>query len=281
IAVTANNIVRLDATLTVGSVTESVTVGAAASALQTDRAEVASNVGSNQLENLPMSMGRNYQTLFVTLPGFSGVQSSYNTMPSNPAKALVFNVNGASFNINNTKIDGAQSINVWLPHESAYVPTLESIEAVNVVSGSFDAETGLAGGAAIYVSTKSGTNSIHGAVFENHNNQHLNARPFFLPYSQSKPKFVYNDFGGAVGGPIKKDKLFYFGSFEQTDNREAAFLIGTVPTAAIKSGNMQGSSNLIYDPLTGAPDGSGRTPFPDQLAPAARIDPIAATVASR
>src|SRR5262249_17049439 len=68
IAVTANNTLRLDATLTVGSVTESVTVGAAASPLQTDRAEVASNVGSNQLENLPMSMGRNYQTLFVTLP---------------------------------------------------------------------------------------------------------------------------------------------------------------------------------------------------------------------
>jgi hypothetical protein len=101
-------------------------------------------------------------------------------------------------------------------------PTLEAIDTVNVVSGSFEAETGLAGGAVVYISTKNGTNAIHGAVFENHNNQHLNARPFFLPYSQSKPKFVYNDFGGAVGGPIKKDKLFYFGSFEQTDNREAA-----------------------------------------------------------
>ncbi len=279
IAVNANDTARVDVTLSLGAVTESVTVTGSSVTLQTDRAEVASNVDSNQLENLPMSIGRNYQTLFVTLPGFSGVQSSYNSTPSNPSKALVFNVNGASFNINNTKIDGAQSINVWLPHESAYVPTLEAVETVNVVSGSFDAETGLAGGAAIYVSTKSGTNEIHGAAFENHNNQHLNARPFFLPYSQSKPKFVYNDFGGTVGGPIKKDKLFYFGSFEQTDNREAAFLIGTVPTAAIKSGNMQGSGNPIYDPMTGNPDGTGRTPFPDQTVPAARIDPIAAKLA--
>ena len=78
---------------------------------------------------------------------------------------------------------------------------------------------------------------------------------------------MYNDFGGTVGGPIKKDKLFYFGSFEQTDNREAAFLIGTVPTAAIKSGNMQGSGNPIYDPMTGNSDGTGRTPFPDQTVP--------------
>jgi hypothetical protein len=280
INVTANNTARVDVSLNLGAVNESVTVNAAAVALQTDRAEVASSVGTTQLSNLPMSMGRNYQTLFVTLPGFSGVQSSYNSTPSNPSKALVFNVNGASFSINNTKIDGAQSINVWLPHESAYVPTLEAVDAVNVVTGSFDAETGLAGGAAIYVSTKSGTNDLHGAVFENHNNQHLNARPFFLPWSQGKPKFVYNDFGGAAGGRIIRDKLFYFGSFEQTNNRESAFQIGTVPTAAIKSGDMTAGTNPIYDPLTGASDGSGRTPFPDRIVPNSRIDPIAAKLAS-
>ncbi len=280
VTVSVNNTVRVDVTLTVGAVTESVTVAGAAAVLQTDRAEVASNVSSSQLENLPMSIGRNYQTLFVTLPGFAGVQSSYNSTPSNPSKALVFNVNGASFSINNTKIDGAQSINVWLPHESAYVPTLEAIDTANVVTGSFDAETGLAGGAAIYVSTKSGTNNVHGAVFEDHNNQHLNARPYFLPSNQSKPKFVYNDFGGAIGGPIKKDKLFYFGSFEQTNNRESAFVLATVPNAAIKGGNMQGQNNPIYDPLTGDAKGANRTAFPNQTVPAFRIDAIAAKLAS-
>ena len=156
IVVTANNTLRVDIALNVGAVTESVTVSGSAALLQTDRAEVRTDVDTSQLANLPMSAGRNYQTLFMTLPGFGGVQSSYNSTPSNPSKALVFNVNGASFNINNTKIDGAQSINVWLPHESAYVPTLEAIDVVNVVTGNFDAETGLAGGAAIYVQTKSG-----------------------------------------------------------------------------------------------------------------------------
>ena len=149
ILVTANNTLRVDIALNVGAVTESLTVSGTTALLQTDRAEVRTDVDTSQLTNLPMSAGRNYQTLFVTLPGFGGIQASYNSTPSNPSKALVFNVNGASFNINNTKIDGAQSINVWLPHESAYVPTLEAIDVVNVVSGSFDAETGLAGGANI------------------------------------------------------------------------------------------------------------------------------------
>ena len=125
ITVAANDTARVDITLNVGAVSESVTVTGAAALLQTDRADVRSDVNSAQLANMPMSVGRNYQSLFVTLPGFGAVTSSYNSTPSNPSKALVFNVNGASFNINNTKIDGAQSINVWLPHESAYVPTLK------------------------------------------------------------------------------------------------------------------------------------------------------------
>ncbi len=83
------------------------------------------------------------------------------------------------------------------------MPTIEAVEAVNVVTNSFEAETGLAGVAAIYVQTKSVPIAC---AFEDHDNQHLNARPFFLPASQSKPKFVYNDFGGALGGPIIKDK---------------------------------------------------------------------------
>ena len=279
IEVTANNTIRVDITLHVGTVSESVTVSGAAAVLQTDRAEVRSDLGRAELSNLPMSMGRNYQTLFVTLPGFGGVQSSYNSTPSNPSKALVFNVNGASFNINNTKIDGAQSINVWLPHESAYVPTLEAIETVNVVTGSFDAETGLAGGAAIYVQSKSGTNELHGAVFEDHNNQHLNAQPFFLPVGQSKPKFVYNDFGGAIGGPIIKEKLFFFGSYEGTNNRESAYYFATVPTAAIKNGNMQGQNNPIYDPVSGDATGANRNPLPNQIVPDSRMDPIAVKLA--
>lgn len=275
----ANNTTRVDVRLNVGAVSESVMVTSAASALQTDRSEVRNEVGRNQLANLPVPLGRNYQNLFMQLPGFSAPQASYNSTPSNPSKALVFNVNGASFSINNTKIDGAQSINVWLPHETAYVPTLESVEAVNVVTNSFDAETGLAGGAAIFVQTKSGTNDIHGSLFENHTDQHLKAKNFFNPPGREKPKLVFNEFGAAVGGPIKKEKLFYFGSFEGDYDRENASLFVTVPTAAIKSGNMSGSPNPIYDPRTGDASGANRTPFPNNIIPADRISPISKKLA--
>ncbi|MEK7408947.1 MAG: TonB-dependent receptor [Acidobacteriota bacterium] len=278
--VTVNNVSRIDVSLNVGAVTESVTVIGLAAALQTDRAEVRTEMSSAQVEALPTSLGRNYQQLLVMVPGFSPPRNE-NSVPSNPSRALGFNVNGMSYSINSTRIDGAQSINVWLPHEAAYVPTLESIETVTTATNSFDAETGLAGGAAIYVQTKGGTNEVHGAVFQNHSNQHLKAKPFFIPPGAVKPKLVYNEFGGAVGGPIKREKLFYFVSFERTNDREAAALYTTVPTAAIKSGNMSGSSNPIYDPLTGDATGAGRTPLPDKLVPASRISRITRTLSDK
>ncbi len=279
IVVSASNTVRLDITLTVGAVTESVNVSATTGLLQTDRSDVRAELSTSELANLPLSVGRNYQSLFVTIPGFGAIQSSYNSTPSNPSKALVFNVNGASFNINNTKIDGAQSINVWLPHESAYVPTLEAVETVNVVTNSYDAETGMAGGAAVTVITKSGTNDLHASGFEYHNDQHQNAAPFFLPKGQVKPKLIINEFGGAAGGAIIKNKLFYFASYEGTNDREAAAYFATVPNAAIKSGNMQGQNNPIYDPTTGDASGANRTPFANQTVPTSRMDPIAVKLA--
>ena len=137
----------------------------------------------------------------------------------------------------------------------------------------------MAGGAAVNVSTKSGTNDIHGSAFEHHNDQHENAAPFFLPKGQVKPKLIINEFGGSVGGPILKNKLFYFASYEGTNDREAAAYFATVPTAAIKSGNMQGQNNAIYDPFTGDASGANRTPFPNQQVPAAQMDPIALKLA--
>ncbi len=277
IVVNAGETVRADLALKIGAVNESVTVSETGVDLQTDRSEVRSALDQQQLSNLPLSLGRNYQTLFEQVPGFSTPQASYNSTPSNPSKALVFNVNGASFSINNTKIDGAQSINVYLPHESAYIPTLESIQDVSVVTNSYDAETGMAGGAAVNVTTKGGTNDLHGVAFEGHDDQHMNAREFF---SAVKPKLVDNEFGGAMGGKIIRDKLFYFGSYEATLDHEGTTYLGTVPTAAIKSGDESGSSNPIYDPNTGDATGAGRTPFPGNQVPASRISPIAAQLAA-
>ena len=142
--------------------------------LQTDTSEVRADVGVVELENLPVPMGRNYQQIYRTLPGFSPPVNSH-SIPSNPARSLEFNVNGTSDNQNNTRVDGVSTYNVFLAHVVSYIPTLESIQEVNVVTGTFDAEQGFAGGAAITLQTKSGTNQIHGSVFEYNSNNHLKA----------------------------------------------------------------------------------------------------------
>ncbi len=273
VPVTLNSVTRIDAALQVGEVTEDLEVTAERPLLQADRAEVRVDLDRHELRDLPVPLGRNYQQLFKTLPGFTPPQDAH-SVPSNPSRSLVFNVNGASRSSNNTRIDGVSSTNVWLPHVSAYVPALESIETVNVVTNSFDAEQGLAGGSAINVQIKSGTNDFHGSLFEYHHNQHLRARDFFLPPEKDKGKFIYNQFGGALGGPIVRDKLFFFASYEGTRDRENVNQIESVPTEPLRRGDLSASVNPIYDPLTGNPDGSGRTAFPGNVIPPGRIDPI-------
>ena len=144
--------------LKVGAVAETVQVTAETAMLQTDRPDVRAEITSSDLENIPMPADRNYQSLFVTIPGFSPPDQAH-SIPSNPSRAMTFNVNGVSRSSNNTRIDGASGTNVWLPHMTSYVPAAEAIESVNVVTNSFDAEIGLAGGAAINVQIKSGTNT--------------------------------------------------------------------------------------------------------------------------
>ncbi|MBI1897730.1 MAG: TonB-dependent receptor [Acidobacteria bacterium] len=278
VTVTINTVSRVNVVLQVGVVAESVMVTAQAMALQTDRSEVRAEITSKAFRELPVPVGRNYQHLLKTIPGFRPPTNAH-SVPTNPSRALTFNVNGVSYSINNTRIDGASSIAVWLPHATAFVPTLESIDTVNVVTNSFDAEQGLAGGAAINVQIKSGSNDLHGSLFEYHTNQRLKAKPFFLPQGRDKPKLVYNEFGGTLGGPIVKDKLFYFGSYEGTYDRQFASRFGTVPTAAIKRGDMSESPRVVYDPDSGNPDGTGRTPFPNNQVPARLISPISKKLA--
>src|SRR5437763_12738130 len=204
--VAANNITRNDVGLEIGSIEQSITVTGVAPALQTDRAEVRANISAAELENLPVTLGRNYQQVYRTLPGFSPPVNSH-SIPTNPSRALEFNVNGTSDDQNNTRIDGVSATHVQLPHVVSYIPALESIQEVNVVTNSFDAEQGLAGGAVINVQIKSGTNDLHGSAFEYHSNNHLKAWPLDPGTDVNKPKLVYNQFGGTLGGPIKKDKL--------------------------------------------------------------------------
>lgn len=225
------------------------------------------------------------------------------SIPSNPSRSLEFTVNGTSDDQNNTRIDGVSTYNVQLPHVSSYVPTLEAIEEVNVVTSSMGAEQGLAGGAAINVRTKSGSNAFHGSGFEYFTNQDLKAWPMRFGDAAlntgKKPEVSYNQYGGTIGGRIKENKAFFFVSYEGTRDHRVVDTTVTVPTQAMLRGDFSGSDSPIYDPLSGNADGTGRTQFrvlpgdanyglcntatnPNclNIIPAARMDPIAKQIAS-
>jgi len=279
VLISVNSVARLDVLLQVGTVAESVQVEAAPPALQTDRAEVRAEITSKQFENAPLPPGRNYTQMFKTLPGFTYPKNG-NGPAVDPSRAALYNVNGTSRSSNSVRIEGSGVNQIWLPHLPGYTPALEAIETVNVTTNSFDAETGLAGGAAVNLQIKSGTNQLHGSLFEYHNSNATKAKPFFLPVGERKPKAVFNQMGGTLGGPIRRDRLFYFGSFEGTFDRQFGSRIETLPTAAIRRGDMSASPTAVYDPATGAANGTGRTPFPGNLLPAARMDPVALRIQS-
>ena len=180
VTIAVNASTRLDAAMQVGTVSESVQVEAAPPQLQTDRGEVRAELTSAQLANAPLPPGRNYTQMFKTLPGFTSPRNG-NGPSVDPSRAALYNVNGTSRSSNAVRIEGAGVNQIWLPHLPGYTPALESIENVNITTNSFDAETGLAGGAAINVQIKSGTNDIHGSLFEYHNSNATKAKPFFLP----------------------------------------------------------------------------------------------------
>ncbi len=273
IQVTLSNVTRVNLTLELGAVAERIEVSAEAGGLQTDRAEVRAELPSVRLGNLPIPPGRNYQYLFGTIPGFS-IPTSGLTHGASPSRSLRFNVNGTSSFSSQTRIDGATSVHIWLPDGVGYVPNVESIQTVTVVTNSFDAEQGLAGGAAINVQLKSGTNQLRGSAFWYHNDNALKAKNTFLPAGQRSPKDITNQWGGTIGGPFRKDKVFFFSSYEGTSERRVGSTFGTVPTLGMRVGDMSASTIPIYDPTTGSADGSGRIPFPGNVIPDARIEPI-------
>ena len=275
IEVTINNVTRVTAGLDVGQVTEQVSVSASAAALQTDRSDTRSEIGSRTVVELPLPSYRNFQNMINLVPGATPA-AFQNSVGVSPQRSLTTNVNGTNRNNNNTRIDGAINVYIWLPHHTLYNPPVESIETVNISTSSFDAEQGMAGGAAITVATKSGTNTLHGSAYWYHDNQHLYARPYFYRQNEVRPplpKSIVNIPGGTISGPIVKNKLFYFFSFERTSERTGQFGNFSTPPADMRAGNFAAYAGLgnIYDPLTGDANGAGRVPFANNQVPQNRF----------
>jgi hypothetical protein len=269
--VAVNVVRREDVMLDVGQVTESITVQGSLAVLQTDKSDVHVELSSKEVTNLPLPRYRNYQSLINLVPGATpGVYQ--NSIQAAPARALSTNVNGVNRNNNATRIDGALSVFLWLPHHTAYVPPAETIETVNIATNNFDAEQGLAGGAAITVITRSGTNEVHGSAFAFNDNARLRARNFFN--TGTKPSHNANINGFTLGGPVVRNKLFYFGGWEGNRERLGVTRLMTIGTEDQRRGDFSAYRATIYDPLTGDPNGSGRTPFAGNIVPMARQSAI-------
>ena len=286
VPVTAGQISRIDVKLEIGALTETVTVASDAQLLQTDKSDLHTELKSKEITNLPLNQYRNYQTLINLVPGATPA-TFQNAQTDTPGRSLRTNINGADGQNNNTRIDGASSVNIWLPHHAGYVAPAETIDTVNISTNNFDAAQGMAGGAAITVITKSGTNALKGSAFYFRNQDELNATSFFTPSCDVTPKPACGKLdssisigGGTVGGPVKKDKLFYFASYEGNYERNSRYDIYSVPTAKMRNGDFSEVLAInpnfhIYDPATGDGSGNGRTEFAGGIIPANRISQIA------
>ena len=278
---------RADAQLLIGKASTEVTVTSEAPLLRSDRAEVSTTLTGPELQKLPI-LDRNITSILVSLPG-AGRYATNSGMSSaeNQQSDIQTPMNGQLPYSNGFLLDGTENHSNILGL-AVVNPNPDALEDFKVTSSNYDAEFGNVSGAMLQATTKSGTNQYHGSAFEYLRNDVFNAAD---PFSHVNPPIRWSQFGGTIGGPILKDKLFVFFAYEGTRRRVSGSEITTVPTAAERSGDLSallgsyicadGSTSagpcsnplkvtttegqtvaaqagMVFDPRTGNPDGSGR-----------------------
>lgn len=255
--VAVNTTVRVDVKLNVGSVSQSVTINDRAPVLQTDRADVSGQIESKQISDLPVGSSRNFQALESLIPGVS--PSTYDHSNFFDAQnSQSFQVNGQQAAANNLQFEGIDD-NERTGELQVYIPPAAAIETVDVETSNYAPEFGRAAGAVTNVTMKSGTNNFHGSLYEFNSVAATSARSYFNNTGKL-PGFTNNYYGAAVGGPIRKDRTFFFGDFLRYSNHSGVYSLFTVPTGAFRTGDLSGGPTDIYDPSTGV-NGIGRTQF--------------------
>ena len=274
--VTAGNPVRVNVTLAIGALSEVVQVTSEKTLLQTDKADLHTELSSQEITNLPLNVYRNYQALMNLVPGATPFQEQNATIDT-PGRSLRTWVNGTQPNSNATRIDGAVSVNIWLPHHVGYIQPAETIDTVNIATNNFDAEYGMAAGAASTVITKSGTNDLRGSAFFFRNQDEFNANSFNNnAFDLPKDDQSRNTYGGTLGGPVVKNHVFFFGSMERYQERRSARQNLTVPTALMRQGNFtevaaRYPTFRLFNPFTGGAGGAGRGEFSNFTIPSGMI----------
>jgi hypothetical protein len=273
--VIVNTTVRVDLQLQPGQITETIEVIATLPLLQTDRSDVGRKFETRQLQDLPLPMNRNFQGLLRIMPGVVGVERPHSEF-FNPQDSMRARVHGQSGYSNNVQLEGIDN-NHRTGLLTALIPPIEAIQTVDITTSNYDAELGRAGGAVINVTFRSGTNDFHGSLYEFNRVSRLAARNVF---ATTKAPTVYNQYGGTLGGPIRRNKTFFFTDYQGTRDRRGDVTRATIPTMDFRRGDLSLSTTTIYDPLTGRPDGTARLPFSDKQIPESRISPIARKILS-
>ena len=266
--------IRADASLEVGTVTEQVNVTAQEALVQSESATLGTAIPEQTIVDLPLN-GRSFIDLLPLSSGIStgtpgrllngrGVQTARGS--------TAFSNNGFRDTSNNFLIDGIDN-NDMAVGTITYYPSVDAISEVKVQTSASDAEFGRNGGGAVNLMIKSGTNSLHGSVYEFVRNTAFNAKNFFVPATTPTPPMHRNQFGSSVGGPVIKNKLFFFGDYEGKRYVDGITYTNSVPTAAEKAGNFAGL-NTIYDPSTYNPATQTRQPFAGNQIPATSINSI-------
>ena len=282
IELTAADTLTVDLALTVGSVQETVQVTAEASLLQSQTAAVSSLISNQQILETPLN-GRAFTQLMPLSTGASPTTSNMQaTVGTGQRSNVAISVNGSVANNNTYLIDGFDNRDLWINY-LIMVPTLDSIQEVRILASNYSAEYGAAAGATTVVQTKGGTNDFHGDAYEFLRNSALDANTFFNNLNGlAKPPFHRNEFGGTGGGPIRKDKTFFFADYQGTRIIQPITTTSTIPTlaqqASLQTGNFGSTSATLYNPYD-VVNGS-RVPFPNNQIPTALLDPAAIKLGS-
>jgi hypothetical protein len=271
-----------DFTLEVGNLQEAVTVEGQTSALETSNASVGSSLDEKTLQTLPTA-GRNPFFLATITPGVTHTGDPQFVRQQDQTNSSLLSLGGGPRRGNNYTLDGVAIVDIR--NRATIIPSLEAVEEVKVQVSTYDAEMGRTGGGVFNMTGKSGANSWHGSLLGQNRPSSLKARSFFgqkacdaNPSACTKSDTYFYLYGGSFGGPIVKNKTFFWSSFEGYKTNTRSEQIVTVPTSRELSGDFSQSGVTIYDPLTTRPAPGGgftRDPFPGNVIPAARINPVA------
>jgi hypothetical protein len=265
--------VRIDVKLEVGAMTESVSISAESPLLQTASSELGTTIGDEQIEALPLN-GRNFVALTRSVPGvLRGIPGANIDGAGSLAwrASASFSANGQRPRDNNFMLDGVDNNETWLQTVVIF-PSVDALDEFKLQTSTYSAEFGRSLGGVVNLQIKSGTNNLHGSGFEFRRDDAFDANNFFNNRAgRPKPNFEQNQFGGTIGGPVFKDRTFFFTDYQGHRELLGQTFLSTVPSMAMRNGDFSEVTRTIFDPQTGQP-------FAGNVIPSNRIDTVARNI---